>query len=263
MSVAVHAEIYFTRFVAYGAGKMAIVKKGLPMSVDKLLHPAHVAILRVLLFTPAARFSELQKASELSSDHFNFYLKQLLDEAYVVKDTDGAYALTGKGKEFANRFDTDARTVERQPKVAVCLVIHDGQGRTLMQQRLKQPYYGYWGRPTGKIRWGETILQAAARELMEETNLTATLTPRGTQHKMDYNKQTGELLEDKIFFIIHGAKPAGELSVEFEGGRNQWMSQEEIASLEHTFVNDDAPAPTADGPLLFIETRHEYSPEEY
>lgn len=233
------------------------------MSVDKLLHPAHVAILRVLLFTPAARFAELQKASELSSDHFNFYLKQLLEEKYVTKDSEGAYKLTGKGKEFANRFDTDARTVERQPKVAVCLVVHDAEGRTLMQQRLKQPYYGYWGRPTGKIRWGETIMQAAARELKEETNLTATLTPRGTQHKMDYNKETGELLEDKIFFIIHGADPTGTMFTKFEGGRNQWMTREEISQLEHTFVNEDAPAPDAEGPLLFIETRHEYEPEHY
>jgi len=53
------------------------------MSIDKLLHPAHVAILRVLLFRPHARFAELQKASELTSDHFAFYLKQLVDEAFI------------------------------------------------------------------------------------------------------------------------------------------------------------------------------------
>ncbi|HSX31562.1 MAG TPA: NUDIX domain-containing protein [Candidatus Saccharimonadales bacterium] len=233
------------------------------MSVDKLLHPAHVAILRVLLFAPAARFAELQKASELSSDHFNFYLKQLLDEDYVAKDQSGKYSLTRKGKEFANRFDTDARTVERQPKVAVCLVIHDGQGRTLMQQRLKQPYFGYWGRPTGKIRWSETIMEAAARELMEETNLTATLTMRGTQHKMDYNKQTGDLLEDKIFFILHGANPMGKMFEEFEGGRNQWMTWEEIKELEHSFTNDDTVVKDAEGPLFFVESRHEYDPKHY
>ena len=234
------------------------------MSVDKLLHPAHVAILQVLLFTPSARFAELQKASELTSDHFNFYLKQLVDEGYVAKDADGAYALTVKGKEFANRFDTDARTVERQPKVAVCLAIYNDQGQTLIQQRLKQPFYGYWGRPTGKIRWGETILEAAARELMEETGLTATLSFHSVFHKMDYKKQAGDMLEDKIFFVVHGINPQGKLASEFEGGRNEWMTLEQIAGLERSFItaevakSDNEPASS-----VFTEKRYEYSAVDY
>lgn len=233
------------------------------MSVDKLLHPAHVAILSVLLFAPSARFAKLQKESHLASDHFNYYLKQLLEEGYIVKEDD-AYSLTQKGKEFANRFDTDARTVERQPKVAVCLVIHDGQGRTLVQERRKQPYYGYWGRPTGKIRWGETIMEAGARELMEETGLTATLTIAGTYHKMDHSQTTGELLEDKIFFIIYGSDPVGTLITDFEGGHNQWMAPDEISKLEKSFIRDaPTPADLSPAPLFFSEKKHQYRPEQY
>lgn len=234
------------------------------MSVDKLLHPAHVAILQVLLFTPSARFAELQKASELTSDHFNFYLRQLLDEGYVAKGAGGAYTLTVKGKEFANRFDTDARTVERQPKVAVCLAIYDDQGRTLIQQRLKQPFYGYYGRPTGKIRWGETILEAAARELMEETGLTATLSFHSIFHKMDYKEQTDDMLEDKIFFVVHGNKPQGQLLAEFEGGRNEWMAVEQIAGLERSFISAEvARADNEPALSVFMEKRYEYSPADY
>ena len=232
------------------------------MSIDKQLHPAHVAILRVLLFAPNARFAELQKESLLGSDHFNYYLKQLLEEGFIVKEDD-AYSLTMKGKEFANRFDTDARTVERQPKVAVCLVIHDGQGRTIVQQRLKQPYYGYWGRPTGKIRWGETVVQAASRELMEETGLTATWIMRGTYHKMDYNKQTGEMLEDKIFFVFHGTDPQGEMLTEFEGGRNAWFTADEIKKLDPTFITAESGINELEGPMFFTETRYEYDSKEY
>src|SRR5262245_9941028 len=121
------------------------------MSIDKEMHKAHVAIIHVLLFKPDARFADLQKSSGLSSDHFNFYLKQLIQEGFVAKNQAGAYHLTPKGKEFANRFDTDARKVERQPKVAVCLIVRRKDGKQMVQQRLKQPYYGYWGRPTGKI----------------------------------------------------------------------------------------------------------------
>lgn len=234
------------------------------MSIEQKVHQAQVDILHVLLFRPHAGFAELQKASGLSSDHFNFHIKQLLERDFVVKNAEGKYTLTFKGKEFSNRFDTDAREVERQPKVAVCLIIHDDQGRTLMQQRLKQPYFGWWGRPTGKIRWGETILQAAARELMEETGLEADLEFRGVYHKMDYNQETNKLLEDKIFFNINGTNPRGELTVEFEGGRNQWMTDDEIKAQEHCFVKiGDARQMNNPGKLEFVEVRHDYSPTDY
>jgi len=235
------------------------------MTVDKLLHPAHVAILRVLLFQPNARFAQLQKASALTSDHFSFYLKQLIDEAYIHKDEQGAYALTSKGKEFANRFDTDARTVERQPKTAVCLMIYSADGKQLVQQRLKQPFYGYWGRPTGKIRWGETILNAAARELQEETGLTADLTFASIYHKMDYNKDTGELLEDKIFFVIECQHPHGTLITDFEGGRNAWMTQAEYDAQELSFEHGDNFNERLKKavPVSILEGRHEYAPEDY
>ena len=234
------------------------------MSIEQKVHQAQVDILHVLLFKPDAGFAELQKASGLTSDHFTFHIKQLLEQGFVAKNDDGKYHLTIKGKEFSNRFDTDSREVERQPKVAVCLIIHDGEGRTLMQQRLKQPYYGWWGRPTGKIRWGETVLEAAARELMEEAGLEADLEFRGVYHKMDFNRETGALLEDKIFFNISGTNPRGELQAEFEGGRNQWMTDDEVKAQEHSFVKiGDKRQMNEPGAPEFVEVKHEYSPADY
>lgn len=237
------------------------------MSIDKELHKAHVAILHVLLFRPDARFAELQKASDLASDHFNFYLKQLVDDKLVAKNAQGAYHLTQQGKEFANRFDTDERKVERQPKVAVCLWIMDGQGRMLTQQRLKQPYYGYWGRPTGKIRWGETIMEAAARELMEETGLTADLSFDSVYHKMDFNDETGDMLEDKIFFMIKAVNPRGDLIESFEGGKNAWLTADEFMKQPLRFGNatlvssESGKAKSSLVPIM--EERHHYSPKNY
>lgn len=235
------------------------------MSIDKLLHPAHVAIIHVLLFRPDARFAELQKASELSSDHFNFYLKQLLDDELLAKNSKGAYHLTPKGKEFANRFDTDARKVERQPKVAVCLMVRRDDGKQVVQQRLKQPFFGYWGRPTGKIRWGETILEAAGRELKEETGLIADLEFESIYHKMDFNRDTGDMLEDKIFFIVAATNPRGDFIENFEGGRNAWMTQAEYASQELSFegTSDNFKNTPRLVHIPIVEARHDYAPENY
>jgi ADP-ribose pyrophosphatase YjhB (NUDIX family) len=235
------------------------------MSLDIKVHDAQTAILRELLFQPHAGFAQKQKPTGLTSDHFNFHITRLVELGLVEKIDRGQYTLTHKGKEYANKMDTDNNTIERQPKVAVCLVVHDGQGRTLMQQRLKQPYYGYWGRPTGKIRWGETIMQAAARELKEETNLEATFVMRGIYHKMDYNDATKALLEDKIFFMMHATNPTGELFIDFEGGRNQWMTDDEIMAQERSFVNlkDGTVTTEKSAGISFIEKDFFYAPADY
>ena len=235
------------------------------MKINDTMHPAQVAILHVLLFSPSAAFSELQRKSKLSSDHFNFHVKQMISQKLVSKSADGQYSLTTAGKEYANRFDTDERIIERQPKVAVLLAVENHEGKILCQERLKQPFYGFWGRPTGKIRFGETIMKAAARELMEETGLTADLQCVGVLHKMDYQEGGQKLLEDKIFFVIKGTHPKGDLMEQFEGGRNAWLTTEEIANLDNAFpaLSQSMPLPSDPNHITFTEKQYQYAVEQY
>ena len=60
----------------------------------------------------------------------------------------------------------------RRPIVAaIAVVIQDG--RVLLVRRANPPDAGRWGFPGGKIEAGETIEQAAVRELFEETAIRA------------------------------------------------------------------------------------------
>lgn len=62
--------------------------------------------------------------------------------------------------------------MDKTPRIgALAVVIHDE--RVLLVQRSKQPDAGLWGFPGGHVEWGETVLQAAARELREETSVIA------------------------------------------------------------------------------------------
>lgn len=207
------------------------------MKQEITLHPAQVTILRELLFKPHARFSELN-TTDLSSDHFTFHVKALVDGSLISK-VDDNYSLTPAGKEFANRFDVDSEVVkvEKQAKVGVnitCIKEEDGRRFFLLQQRLKQPYYGHWGCMTGKIKWGESVIETAKRELEEETGLTADLTMVGIKHKTD-SDTNGNLLEDKFFFKFIGFNPKGELIENFEGGHNRWVEESEISKLSPVF----------------------------
>jgi len=232
------------------------------MSLEVNIHDAQMAILRELLFHPSVGFAKLQKLTGMTSDHFNFHLQKLIELKLVEKVARGTYTLTPRGKEYANKLDTDSNTVERQPKVAVILAIErEGKNEKeyLFQERLKQPYYGFWGFATGKIRWGETILQTAERELMEETGLTADHRIAGLYHELVYQTETGEQLEDKMFFVIHCTNVKGKLVENFEGGHNQWMTREEALKQPKIFTSFDIELDIVSSDETFIERRVEYT----
>ncbi|RDD62170.1 NUDIX hydrolase [Ferruginivarius sediminum] len=59
----------------------------------------------------------------------------------------------------------------RGPVPAVIAVVLR-QGHVLLVRRRNRPNAGQWGFPGGKIEYGETVLAAAERELLEETGVT-------------------------------------------------------------------------------------------
>ncbi|NOE27612.1 NUDIX hydrolase [Ruegeria sp. HKCCD6157] len=62
--------------------------------------------------------------------------------------------------------------MSQSPKIgALAVVLH--RDKVLLVQRSKQPDKGLWGFPGGHVEWGETVLQAAQRELREETSVIA------------------------------------------------------------------------------------------
>ena len=72
---------------------------------------------------------------------------------------------------------------------ALAVVVEDGH--VLLVRRRHKPDAGLWGYPGGKVEWGETVADAAVRELAEETGVTA---------------EAGDVLT--VIDVIRGGPPA-------------------------------------------------------
>ena len=224
------------------------------------LHSIQKQILKKFSHSKSLRFNNLL-VEGLASEYMNYHLKKLLDLNLVSKN--GQYSLTDKGKDYVNLLDDNADLVERQPKTSV--LIHairqntNGQIEHLLYRRLKQPYLNYVGKLGGKVRFGETIEDAARRELYEETGLSAqNLILEEIYHKLRF-RQSGVFVQDVIFYIFHTLNPQGTLIERTLDQENFWATREEVFSSGKYLLFDDMVLSEniCPQPLKFVESVEE------
>lgn len=176
------------------------------------LHEFQIMLIAKLTKCNSARFNELL-IENLESEHMNYHLKKL-QELGLVTRVGSEYTLTNAGKDYSNLLDDNIEIIERQPKTSVLLhaIRHgkNGEIEHLLNKRLRQPYLHKVGRLSGKVRFGESLEQAAARELYEETGLIAqTIVLEEIYHRMRFNPPTAldaspEYVQDVLFLhILH------------------------------------------------------------
>ncbi|SFR36941.1 NUDIX hydrolase [Litoreibacter janthinus] len=96
----------------------------------------------------------------------------------------------------------------RRPTLgAIAVVVHEG--RTLLVQRRNPPNAGLWGFPGGHVELGETALDAAARELLEETGVTARPLSYLTNIDVIGQDDDGDITHHYLLAAVHCAYVAG------------------------------------------------------
>lgn len=192
--------------------------------MEKEIHKVQASILKELVFNNGTNFASLNK-TDLTNDHFTFHINQLVKRGVVVKEKE-KYYLTQKGKTLAAKFDIDTLKIVKQAKLGVLvapIMTENGKTKYLIQKRLKEPQYGFYGFITGKIRYGEKSKDTATRELFEESGIVAEeIQFMGIDHGLGYNKKK-EVVSDIFFFIYKVTKFSGNL-INTPEGNNSWKT---------------------------------------
>ncbi len=134
-----------------------------------LTHHIQLYVLKKMLSKPSLRYSEL-KPKDVEANLFMYHLKQLIKAGLIVRG-DQAYSLSRLGKQFADRATLSNMKIRIQPKVITIVTVRRADGAWLLLRRKHQPFLDYKGFPSGKIHFGEKLLQAATRELYEKSGL--------------------------------------------------------------------------------------------
>lgn len=113
---------------------------------------------------------------------------------------------------------------------AVTVAVRDGEGRLLLIQRSDN---GLWAMPGGALEVGETVAQAATREVLEETGIAVEISGvigiySDPKHVIAY--EDGEVRQQ--FAICLSARPiGGALETSSETVQVRWVEPDDVEGL--------------------------------
>jgi ADP-ribose pyrophosphatase len=137
-------------------------------------------------------------------------------------------------------FDPDGfeikRAIVQHAGSAVVMPVDDKKRILLVQQYRLPVKKSLWELPAGKVDDGETPLQAARRELAEETGYRA----KKFEKLAAFYPSPGFLAEKMTIYIAHGLTEGKKTPMEDERIKTRWFTAKEIDGLIQSYKIIDA-----------------------
>ncbi len=144
--------------------------------------------------------------------------------------------------------------MKREYSAGVIVYYKEESAVDLRKYLLLQWPNGYWDLPKGHLEGSETALQAAERELKEETGLTAVIIP-GFEQSLHYNfKSQGELVSKTVTFFV-GRADTMDVTLSYEHVGFKWLPFAQ-AVQQLTYVNAQRIVRLADEYIDMYEHQH-------
>lgn len=125
-------------------------------------HPVQHRILSCFCRASVLKFSDVHKLVGERSNVVAYHLKKLLAQGILVKQGE-QYLLSQEAEFFLPYLNANEKL-----KLAVALIAIVRQNKVLLIKRDQRPYQHYWSLPAGKIRFDESIADAAVRSAQRE-----------------------------------------------------------------------------------------------
>jgi len=204
--------------------------------LNQMTHVIQKQILARLISSPYLRYSEL-KPPNLEGNHFMYHLKSLMREGLVVKNEQGQYLLSSSGKLLADNMSLQNYAPRTQPNIVTLITCQNTKGQWLVYKRKRQPLINQIGFVYGKLHVGETIAQAANRELKEKTGLECELTHKGDGYITTY--EGNDIVSQIMFHLFYGKNPYGEITITNKPGEASWAWRDELKFEPYMASVDD------------------------
>ena len=116
------------------------------------------------------------------------------------------------------------------PRVAVGAVV-TSESKVLLVKRRDAPGRGLWAIPGGSVELGETLQQAAEREIKEETGLT--IRARDSIYTFDVieRDEGGQIQFHYVIIDLIADYVSGDLRADDDACDARWVSREELEHL--------------------------------
>ena len=114
-------------------------------------------------------------------------------------------------------------------KVQIVVTSHD----SILLLKLNEERGGFWQNATGSVELNETFIEAAQRELLEETGIKASLI--NLPMEIEFHDRWGFDVVEKIFHCSLSSKLYIKLSEEHQNYK--WVPFAKLTSLDYEYEN--------------------------